>query len=145
MDRPGRRTFIVASVFLFLVGVLHTIGNLTERTTDPALRAIEASLRGYHVPLGLGMAPSLMAIQDGLAFTMSGCLLWLGVLGVVIATSDASAQVLRRMTITYLAGCAALVLVYAHYRIPPPFTALALVEVMYLLSLVRQATGFRRG
>ena len=144
MDRPGRRTFIVASVFLSLVGALHALAYSTEKTTDPALLAIEATLRATHVPLGLGMAPSLMAIQNSLALSVSGCLLWLGVLGAVIATSDASAQVLRRMTITYLAGCAGLVLLYAHYRIPPPFTTLALVEVMYLLSLIRQATGFRR-
>lgn len=144
MDRPGRRTFIVASVFLFLVGVLHTIGHFAATPADPALQAIESSLRAYRFPLGLGMSPSLMDIQDSLSLTMSISLLWLGLLGIFVGWSDASPQVLRRMTFVNLAGCAGLVLLYARYRIPPPLVSLALVEVMFVLSLLRQAMGYKR-
>lgn len=143
MYRPGRRSFMIASVLLFLVGCMHVYGQ-SIRATDPGLIAIEATQRAFHVPLGLGMAPSLMAIENSLSHTMSIFLLWLGALGVVIGLSDASAQVLRRFTIMNIAGCGALVMLFAHYRIPPPLVSLALVEMMFVLSLLRQAMGFKK-
>lgn len=144
MKRPGRRTFVVASVFLFLVGCLHTFGHVAYKTTDPAIIAIENTLRSQRMPLGFGMAPSLMDLQNSLSLTMSVTVLWLGLMGVLIGLSDASVQVLRRMTLVNIAGCAALMLLYMHYRIPPPFVSLALVEVMFALALIRQALGKTR-
>ena len=144
MNRPGRRTFVVASVFLMLVGVLHSLGHFMPQPADPALAAIEASLRAYHYPLGLGFSPSLMDIQDSLSLTMSIALLWLGLMGTLVGLSDASPQVLRRMTFMNLAGCAGLMALFAYYRIPPPFVSVALVEVMFALSLIRQAMGLTR-
>ena len=141
MQRPGRRTFVVASVFLLLVGGLTAYGHFAYRSTDPALLAIEATLRGTRVPLGLGLSPSLLDLQDALSLTMAVTLVWLGVMGIAIGLSDASAQVLRRMTFVDLAGCAGLVVLYAHFRIPPPLVSLALVEVLFVLSLLRQAMG----
>ena len=143
MKRPGRRTFIIASVFLILVGCLHTFGSLSK-TTDPGLLAIEATQRSFHVPLGLGMEPSVLAMEKALTLTISVMWLWLGALGVLIGLSDASPQVLRRFTIMNLLGCGALVLLYAHYRIPPPLVSVALVEVMFVLSLLRQAIGYQK-
>ena len=144
MDRPGRRTFVVASVFLMIVGALHAYGHLASKATDPPLIAIEAAMRTYRVPLGLGMSPSMLAMVNGQALSMSISLIWLGLLGIFVGLSDASPQVLRRMTFVNLAGCAGLVLLYAHDRIPPPLVSLALVEVMFTLSLIRQAIGFKR-
>ena len=143
MNRPGRRTFIIASVFLFLVGCFHVYGS-SVRTTDPGLLAIEAAQRAAHIPLGLGMEPSLLALEKSLTLTMSIMLLWLGTLGVLIGMSDASPQVLRRFTIVNLLGCGALVFLYAHYRVPPPLVSLALVEMMFVLALLRQALGYKR-
>jgi hypothetical protein len=145
VTRPGRRTFVVASVFLLLVGVLQAAGHSAKLPADPRLEAIEMSLRAYRYPLGLGMAPTLMAIQDALSLTVSITLVWLGLMGVLVGLSDASPQVLRRMTFANMAGCAALMALYAHYRIPPPFVSLALVEVMFALALIRQAMGMQRG
>ena len=143
MNRPGRRSFMIASVFLLLVGCLHLYGE-SLKSTDPALLAIQATQRAFHLPLGLGMAPSLLAIEKTLSLTMSIMLLWLGALGVLIGMSDASAQVLRRFTIMNVVGCGALVMLFAHYRVPPPLVMFALVEMMFVLSLLRQAMGLKR-
>jgi len=144
MAVAGRRTFIVASVFLTLTGALHALGHFTYRETDPARLAIERALRGARVPMGLGMAPSMLELQSALALSIAACLLWLGVLGIVIATGDPTPRTLRRLTFTQLAGCAALVLLYARFKVPPPLVSLAMVEVMFVLSLLRQAMGFTR-
>jgi hypothetical protein len=141
---PGRRTFIAASVLLFLVGCLHTVGHFTYKPTDPELIAIQQTLRAHHFPMGMGMAPSLFAIQNSLALTMSVALFWLALLGILVATADPSPRVLRRMTMLNVAGCGALVLLYAHYRIPPPLVLFAVVELAYVVSLLRQAMGMKR-
>lgn len=141
MKSPGRRTFAVASVFLMLMGVMHGIAQLTSRAADPAGIAIEANMRGYHVPLGFGMSPSLLDLSDNLGFSVTIALLWLGLMGIVVATADPSPRVLRRMTIVSLVGGTALAVSQAHYRVAPPLVLLALIEVMLVLSLVRQATG----
>jgi hypothetical protein len=131
-------------VLLLLVGVLHTLGHFSYKPTDPELLAIRETLRAQHMPMGMGMSPSLLAIENSLTLTMSVTLLWLGLLGILVGTSDASPQVLRRMTIMNVGGCGGLVLLYAHYRIPPPLVSLALVEIVFVLSLLRQAMGMKR-
>ncbi len=52
MRSPGLRTFLVASVFLVLMGVMHGIAQFTSRATTPAGVAIEASMRSYHQRTG---------------------------------------------------------------------------------------------
>ena len=143
MAPPGRRTFVVASVFLMLVGVLHAAGHFAYRPTDPGVLAIIAALKSQRVPLGLGMAPSMLDLQNALSLTMAGTFVWLGLTGAIVALAGASAKTLRWMTFVSLAGGAALLMLYAHYRIPTTFVSLALVEVMYALSLLRQAMGFQ--
>src|SRR4051812_3944924 len=102
MKGPGRRTFTLASVLLLLMGVMHGVAQLTSRATSPAGMAIEASLRGYRVPLGLGMSPSLLDLSDTLGFSVTIALLWLGLMSLVVATADSSPRMLRRMTIVNL-------------------------------------------
>jgi len=143
MKSPGRRTFIVASVFLVLMGVMHGIAQLTSRATRPEGIAIEAAMRGYHVSLGFGMSPSLLDLSDNLGFSVTIALLWLGAMGLVVATADPSARVLRRTTIVNLVGGAALAVSQAHYRVAPPLVLLALIELLFVVSLIRQGTGKR--
>ena len=83
-------------------------------------------------------------MEKALVLTISVMWLWLGALGVLIGFSDASPQVLRRFTIMNLLSGGALIVLYAHYRIPPPLVSVALVEMMFALALVRQAIGYQK-
>ena len=143
MAVAGRRTFILASSFLALTGVLHGVGHLSYRETDPGRLAVEQALRGARVPMGLGMAPSMLELQSARAVD-GGVLRVAGRARIVLATGDPEPRALRRLTFVQLAGTATLVLLYAHFHVPPPLVSLALVEVMFVLSLLRQAIGFSR-
>ena len=87
---PGRRWFAAASIATIVVAALHTLGNTVgPAPTDAAYLDLDAAMRGYVVPLGLGMSPSVWrsAIHQSLVFTMSICLVGMGSLGLVIGSS----------------------------------------------------------
>jgi hypothetical protein len=67
----GRRLFTIASLATILVAALHTIGNLTTTPMDPAQAAVQQAMRGYTIPLGMGMAPSIWDIFRSLVLTMT--------------------------------------------------------------------------
>ena len=59
MFPAGRRWFVAASWTTVLVSLLHTAGNtLAPPPTDAAYTSLESAMRGYRMPLGLGMVPS---------------------------------------------------------------------------------------
>lgn len=144
MAIPGRRTFLAASGFLTLTGVLHAVGFFTYKETDPARQQLEHALAAARMPLGMGMAPSMLDLQSTLTLTVAVCWAWLGVLGIVMATVDTTPRSLRRLTFVQLVGCAVLVLLFVQFRVPPPLVSFALVETLFVLSLLRQAIGFTK-
>ena len=94
--------------------------------------AVFDAMRGYRVPLGIGMAPSIWDIFRGLVFTMTVCLLAMGALGLVIAADrDATPRLLSRAAIVLTVMSACLTIMYAFYRIPPPLISMAVVTVLY--------------
>src|SRR3954469_10274936 len=106
----GRRWFISASWATLVVSLMHTLGStLSSPPPDAAYQTLESTMRGYTVPLGLGMMPSMWDINRSLVFTMSICLAALGVLGVIIGQSrDASSRLLRPAAMLYLLASAGL-------------------------------------
>jgi hypothetical protein len=139
MFRSGRRLFTFASIALIAVGILHTIGTCAPGPVDPALERLAAEMRAYRLPLGLGMQPSIFDIQQSLSVTMSVTLLWLALQNLVAAGADSTGDVVRRLNILSVMGVGALVAVFAFYRIPPPLVTLAVVEVLFVLALVRSS------
>ena len=143
MFRHGRRWFTVACVLL-LVGVAHTLGNLQPPPTDAAYQRMAAAMRGYRMPLGLEMMPSVHDIFDSLRFTMSLTIFWLALVGLVIAATDGpDGRVVRGATVVYLAGALAVAGLYAAFRIPPPLISFIVVGIAFGLALPG-ALGARR-
>ena len=140
MFRPGRRLFSIACVLLILVALAHTAGHFSPPPVDdPAFDAMDRAMKGYVIPMG-SMSPSFFDVVQSLSLTMTVTLLLLGALGLATAgaadAGDAGDALIRRLALVYLVGTAALVAVFALYRIPPPLFTLAAVAVTFLLAVV---------
>jgi hypothetical protein len=134
----GRRLFGVACISLFLVAVLHTIGNtVSPPPPDPAYHATEQAMMNYRVPLGLGMVPSVWDIYRSLVFTMSVCLVAMGALGVVVGASiDATPRLISRTAVVQAIASAVLTALYLFYQITPAFISMAVVTLLFAAAVV---------
>jgi hypothetical protein len=137
---PGRRMLKIASYALIVVALLHTIGNLTTAPADAAEASLQSAMRAYTVPLGMGMVPSVWDIFRSLVFTMSVCLVAMGVLGIVIASDEVPARVRYRGAVVLLIACAGMTAMYGVLQIPPPFISLAVVTLLYAVCVVQSRT-----
>lgn len=136
MFRAGRRLFSAASLALIVVAALHTLGHFAPNP-DPALQRLEGEMDAFRLPLGMGMNPSILDIFKSLSLTMAVTLVALGLQNLVMAASrDATARLIRGLTLVDLAAVGALVALYAFHRVPPPLVTLAVVEALFALSLV---------
>lgn len=136
MFRAGRRFFSAASLALIVVAALHTLGHFAPNT-DPGLLRVEAEMDAFRLPLGMGMNPSLLDIFSSLSLTMTVTLVALALQNLVVAASrDATARLIRGLTLINLVAVGALVALYAFYRVPPPLVTLAVIEALFVLSLV---------
>jgi len=126
-----------ASIALILVAILHTIGNtLSSPPSDQAYVSMEAAMRGYTVPLGMGMVPSVWDIYRGLVFTMSICLAAMGLLGIAVGASrEATSSVLSRVAVVQLVASAALTALYWWYQITPAFISMVVVTVLFAIAV----------
>ncbi len=132
---PGRRWFAAGSIATIVVAALHTLGNtLGPAPTDAAYLALDAAMRGYVVPLGLGMSPSVWTIYQSLVFTMSICLLGMGILGLVIGASDASPRLISRVALVLAVSSAALTALYAVCQVTPALVSMAVVTVLFAIA-----------
>jgi hypothetical protein len=132
----GRRMFTSACMATLVVAALHTIGNTISGPPDPGYASVEAAMRAYSIPLGIGMSPSMWDIFRGLVFTMSICLVAMGVLGLVVAAShEATPRLLSRMALVLALASAALTALYWVYRVPPPLITMAVVTILFVVSV----------
>jgi len=132
----GRRSFTWSCIATIVVAALHTIGNTVSTPPgDAAYVALESAMRGYRVPLGMGMTPSVWEIYRGLVFTMTICLVAMGALGLAVAGSrDATPQLLSRAALVLAIFSAALTVLYWVYQIPPPLISMAIVTVLFAMA-----------
>jgi hypothetical protein len=142
MFAPGRRWFTAACIATLIVALLHTLGNtLSTPPTDAEYVGMEAAMRDYLVPLGLGMAPSVWDIYQSLVFTMSVCLVALGAAGLAIVSSpDATPRLLSRVARVFAAASAALTVLFLIYQVPPPLISMAVVAVLFVVAAVPRRT-----
>ena len=134
---PGRRLFTAACSVMFLVALLHTLGNtLSSPPPDAEYAAMDAAMRGYQVPLGLGMAPSVWDIYRSLVFTMSICLVAMAGLGLVVSsTPDATPRLLSRVAMIEAVASAALTVLYLAYRVTPALVSMAVVTLLFAAAM----------
>jgi len=133
----GRRWFAAASSATIVVAALHTLGNtLGPAPTDASYVALDAAMRGYVVPLGLGMSPSVWMIYQSLVFTMSICLVAMGSLGLVIGASDASPRLISRAALVLAVSSAALTALFAVCQVTPALVSMAVVTVLFAIAAV---------
>jgi hypothetical protein len=133
----GRRWFVTASWAAVLVSLLHTLGNtLSTPPTDANYTTLEQTMRGYTVPLGLGMAPSMWDINQSLVFTMSICLAAMGLLGVAIGTAnDATSRLVRPAAVILAIASAALTALYYVYQVTPALVSMAVVTLLFVAAI----------
>lgn len=132
----GRRLFTWSCIATIVVAALHTIGNTVGTPPgDAAFVSLESAMRGYRIPMGMGMSPSVWEIYRGLVFTMSLCLVAMGALGLAVAGSrDATTRLLSRLALVFAISSAALTILYWVYQIPPPLISMAIVTVLFAIA-----------
>lgn len=135
----GRRSLTVAAIATLLVAAMHTVGTFVPPPADnAAIVAVVAAMQGYPMPMGLGMAPSMWDIQTALSLTMTLFLIAFAVLGLSFAGDrDASPRTLSRIAMISAGTMAALTVVYAMFRIPPPLVMIAILAILYLVAALR--------
>ncbi len=127
---------MTGTVLLALTGVAHTAGQFTP--DEPELGAALAAMRAAHLPMGIGMAPSLFDIFRDLAFTMSIAFFALAAFNVLIARHrDTTPALLRAATVLNLVWLAAFIALCWFYAVPPPLISGALVWPFFLVALLR--------
>ena len=127
---------MTGTVLLALTGVAHTAGQFTP--DEPELGAALAAMRAAHLPMGMGMAPSLFDIFRDLAFTMSIAFFALAAFNVLIARHrDTTPALLRAATVLNLVWLAAFIALCWFYAVPPPLISGALVWPFFLVALLR--------
>ena len=135
-QHPGRGWFIAATVLLGITGVLHTIGQFGPE--PPELHSALMAAREAHLPMGLGMAPSLMDILSDLAFTMSITFFALTAVNLILAFHADATTALRRtaagVSVAWLLAFDVLCYVY---RIPPPLVSGIVVTIAFAIAFVR--------
>ena len=133
---PGRGWFIAGTALLALAGAAHTAGQFTP--DEPELAAALAAMRAAHLPLGMGMAPSLWDIFRDLAFTMSVTFFALAALNAVIVWHrDTTPALLRSVTVLNLVWVAGFIGVCWLYAVPPPLISGVLIWPFFLIALLR--------
>src|SRR5262245_53211956 len=135
-NRPGRGWFIAATVLLGITGLLHTIGQFGP--SPPELEGALAAAREAHLPMGMGMAPSLMDILSDLAFTMSVTFFALTAMNLIFAFhADATTALRRTAAGVSVAWLLAFDLLCYLYRIPPPLVSGAVVTVAFAVAFAK--------
>ena len=95
-------------------------------------------MRADRIPLGF-WRPSTMDILLSLSLTMGVLLLALAAVNLVVAKSRIPADALvRRCGWVSAIAVGALVAAYYAFKVPPPFLTLGVVEVLFVLSLLRR-------
>lgn len=129
--------FVTASVLMLLTAVAHSIGHFSTLPDDPATQALVVTLKGYRLDLGMGMTPSQWDVLKSLSLTMTVSLLWLGIVGLVVAFSDMGRRTVQRVTVVYILANGALVGLNYYYQVPPPLVSLGVVEAVLLVAFLR--------
>jgi hypothetical protein len=113
---------------MLLTALAHTAGNLATAEPSPEEGAVTGAMRGYRLPMGMGMNPSMLDIFEDLVFTMSITFAALAAINLALAASaEVSDRALRRIAWVNLIWVAAFTALCWKYRIPPPLISGVLI------------------
>jgi hypothetical protein len=134
--QPGRRFSAAAGALMLLAATAHTIGHVPLLAGADRTGSIGA-MSADRVPLGFGMAPSMLDVHLALVLTMSVTFVALGVITLLIVLADVGTNLHRRVLWVDTISMGALVVVYAYYRIPPPLVSVILITALLGAALFR--------
>jgi hypothetical protein len=136
MWQRGRRLFSSAAVLMILTAAAHTAGHFSPGSGPDEERVISA-MAGFHIPLGLGMNPSILQIYKNLSLTMTITFLAIGSLNLLLAASrDTSERLLLRVKLINVVWVGAFLILCVFYQVTPPLLSALIIEVLLLASLV---------
>ena len=132
----GRGWFVAGTALLALAAALHTVGQFTP--DEPEIAAGLAAMRTSRLPMGMGMAPSLMDIFRDLAFTMTVTFFALAAMNaVVLWHRDTTPALLRAIAALNVVWLAAFVVICWVYRVPPPLISGLVIWPFFLVAWLR--------
>jgi hypothetical protein len=133
----GGRWIRAGAIGLLVVAVLHAVGHFSGGPADPAVAALEKSMRDYRFEI-MGMHPSMHDIAQSLSLTMTVMLLFAGTIDLALfGAITTNPRAMRRLALINALGVAVLVGLFAYYRIPPPCVTLAVVGILFTIGLAR--------
>ena len=121
---------------MLLAGAAHTAGQFTP--DEPELATALAAMRGSHLPMGMGMSPSLFDIFRDLAFTMTVTFFALAAVDALLVWHrDTTAALLRAAALLNMVWLAAFIAVCWFYRVPPPLISGIVIWPFFLIAWLR--------
>ena len=149
MATKAQRLQQAGGVVLLLVAMIHTFGHAV--TTPPEMTdliALEQRMAEVHIDMGLGeaWAPSMDGVVKSLSLMMSLALVFMGLANLLACHGEpgADGRIAQRLAILTAVVNAALVALFAWYRIAPPTITLAVAEVFFVLAVLLRARGAMR-
>ncbi len=134
--QPGRRLFSTASVLIIITAVLHTIGFFFRSANDAEMQLM-AGLRGFVLPAGLGMKPTMLSLFQNLGAAMTITFVAIGALNLLLAGSaDLPHRLFRRLAWANVIWVGAFAVASIIWPFQPPFICAALIEVLMVASLI---------
>ena len=139
--RRGRRLFSAASVLIIVTATAHTFGFFSRPGSDEERRVL-AGLRGYALPPGLGMNPTLLSIFQNLGATMSITFGAIATLNLILANSDDFRDTLmHKLKWVNAAWVGAFLVASAVWPFQPPFICATFIELLLMASLVGEPSS----
>jgi len=134
--RRGRRLFSAASIFILVTATGHTLGFFSRPGNDEERRLL-AGLRGYALPPGLGMNPTLLSIFQNLGATMSITFVAIATLNLILAGSeDFQDALMHKLKWVNAAWVGVFLIASAIWPFQPPFICAIVIELLLMASLL---------
>lgn len=119
---------------MLLEAILHTIGNVLP-PGDPALIALEKSMRDFH--FNMGMNPSMLDVHMALVLMMTTTFAALGILNLILsAARDLPERLLRSIVWINAVWVAASIALSWYYAVPPPLIGGIVTEIPLIGALL---------
>jgi len=128
--KAGRRVLAAAGVALLLTAAAHTVGHFAPVPPNSPLETITEEMAAVRVPMGMGIAPSVLDISRSLSLAMSILLVWAGLSTLTVAAHGTRRDVQRRAW-SGLVFSAVLAALFWRLQVPPPLVSFAVVTLLF--------------
>lgn len=132
MFKKGNRLFSAATLTVFLVAGLHTLGIFRQPSAPDEVNVIQ-EMKNCRFE-GMGMNWSIHDVLISLALTMTVFLIFIGLVNLYIMYAVPSPVVRRHITLIDAAFMWIVAILYGAFRIPPPFVSFVLLGILFTVS-----------